>query len=114
MLFFHFLVASSSSEGAGGDTKILETPNLKIFSFSELKTATKNFKTDRFLGKGESGKVFKGWMDEKTLKPSKAGTGMAVAIQELYSDNMRDSQERQVYINFNSLIYCYFYNQKQK
>ncbi len=99
MLFFHFLVASSSSEGAGGDTKILETPNLKIFSFSELKTATKNFKTDRFLGKGESGKVFKGWMDEKTLTPSKVGTGMVVAIKKLKSESMQGFQEWQVSIS---------------
>ena len=40
--------------------KILEAPNLKGFNFTDLKTATKNFKPDSVLGEEGFGKVFKG------------------------------------------------------
>ncbi|KAK6258091.1 hypothetical protein SCA6_012565 [Theobroma cacao] len=65
------------------DGRILETPNLKVFTFAELKTATKNFKGDTLLGEGGFGRVYKGWVDEKTLTPSKVGSGMIVAIKKL-------------------------------
>lgn len=103
----------SEGAGTGGveelypDGKILETPNLKEFTFADLKTATRNFKTDSLLGEGGFGKVFKGWMDEKTLTPSKVGTGMVVAIKKLNSESVQGFQEWQVSI-FNSLIYCFF------
>jgi hypothetical protein len=97
---------SQFSEGAGGsvdevypDGEILETPNLKEFSLADLKTATRNFKTDSVLGEGGFGKVFKGWMDEKTLTPSKVGTGMVVAIKKLNSESVQGFQEWQVSIS---------------
>ncbi|KAG2695015.1 hypothetical protein I3760_08G171400 [Carya illinoinensis] len=92
-----FSGVSRSSEESYPNGKILETPNLKEFSFSDLKTATKNFKTDSLLGEGGFGKVFKGWMDGKTLTPSKFGTGMVVAIKKLKSESMQGFQEWQDY-----------------
>ncbi|PRQ47883.1 putative transferase, protein kinase RLK-Pelle-RLCK-VIIa-2 family [Rosa chinensis] len=65
------------------DCHILETSNLRVFSFAELKTATRNFRAVRMLSERGFGKVFKGWLDETTLSPSKPGTGMAVAIKKL-------------------------------
>ncbi|KAK4844324.1 hypothetical protein QYF36_018864 [Acer negundo] len=44
--------------------------------------ATGNFCPDAWLGDGDSCKVYEGWMDEKTLAPSKSGEGMLVAIKE--------------------------------
>ncbi|KAK0603729.1 hypothetical protein LWI29_008024 [Acer saccharum] len=44
--------------------------------------ATGNFSSDAWLGDGDSCKVYKGWMDEKTLAPSTSGDGMVVAIKE--------------------------------
>ena len=44
--------------------QILPTPNLRRFTFEELKTATRNFRRDTVLGDG-FGRVFKGWVDEK-------------------------------------------------
>jgi hypothetical protein len=72
---------------------------LKEFSLADLKTATRNFKTDSLLGEGGFGKVFKGWMDEKTLTPSKVGTGMVVAIKKLNSESVQGFQEWQVSIS---------------
>lgn len=76
--------------------KILETPNLKVFSFADLRSATKNFKSDTLLGEGGFGKVYKGWMDTRTLVPSKIGSGMVVAIKKLNSESMQGFQEWQV------------------
>ncbi|KAK1586963.1 hypothetical protein Q3G72_008042 [Acer saccharum] len=60
--------------------KMLATPHLKEFTFKELKMATRNFSAE--LGDGSLWKVYKGWMDEKTLAPSKTGDSMLVAIKE--------------------------------
>ncbi|KAI3730270.1 hypothetical protein L1987_61439 [Smallanthus sonchifolius] len=57
-------------------------PKLKMFTFSELKKATKNFGQEMFLGEGGYGKVFVGWLDSVTLAPQKAGEGLAVAIKK--------------------------------
>ncbi|KAK3224495.1 hypothetical protein Dsin_011520 [Dipteronia sinensis] len=59
---------------------MLATPHLKEFSFKELTMATRNFSAQ--LGDGGLWQVYKGWMDEKTLAPSKSGDSMLVAIKE--------------------------------
>ncbi|KAE9449345.1 hypothetical protein C3L33_18734, partial [Rhododendron williamsianum] len=58
---------------------ILPTPNLRIFSFSKLKKATKNFSIYNLLGEGRFGRVYKGWLDAKVT--SKNGSGIVVAIK---------------------------------
>ncbi|KAK2427180.1 putative serine/threonine-protein kinase PIX13 [Trifolium repens] len=80
--------------------KFLETPNLKEFSYENLKVATKNFKSDALLGEGGFGKVYKGWLNSETLTPTKAGSGMIVAIKKLKSDSVQGVQEWQAEINF--------------
>lgn len=88
--------ASESHDEAFPEGQILPTPNLKIFSFADLKTATRNFKSDNVLGIGGFGTVFKGSVDEKTLAPCKAGTGMVVAIKKLNPESLQGFQEWQV------------------
>ncbi|XP_014507703.1 probable serine/threonine-protein kinase CST isoform X2 [Vigna radiata var. radiata] len=61
--------------------QILKWPELKVFSFEELKSATGNFKSDRLLGEGGFGRVYKAWLDENTLTPAKPGSGVEVAIK---------------------------------
>ncbi|WJX55909.1 putative serine/threonine-protein kinase pix13 [Trifolium repens] len=78
----------------------LEMPNLKEFSYGDLKIATKNFKSDALLGEGGFGKVYKGWLNAETLTPTKAGSGMIVAIKKLKSDSVQGVQEWQSEINF--------------
>lgn len=58
------------------------TPNLKMYSFAELKSTTRNFRPDTIWGEGGFGRVFEGWVDNKTLAPSKVGIGMAVAVKK--------------------------------
>lgn len=74
----------------------LERGKLKVFSYGDLKAATKNFKSDALIGEGGFGKVYKGWLDEDTLTPSKPGYGIIVAIKKLKPDSMQGVQEWQV------------------
>ncbi|XP_059280896.1 probable serine/threonine-protein kinase PIX13 [Lycium ferocissimum] len=92
------VAASDDSCLSGGE--ILPTPNLKTYSFSDLKSATRNFKPDTVLGVGGFGTVFKGWVDEKTFAPAKVGTGMVVAIKKLNSESMQGFEEWQAEVNF--------------
>eukprot|EP00262_Sarcandra_glabra_P006828 TRINITY_DN19385_c0_g1_i1.p1 TRINITY_DN19385_c0_g1~~TRINITY_DN19385_c0_g1_i1.p1 ORF type:complete len:407 (+),score=31.39 TRINITY_DN19385_c0_g1_i1:180-1400(+) len=80
--------------------QILPTPNLRIFSFAELKTATRNFRPDTILGEGGFGRVFKGWVDEKTLTPSRAGNGLVIAVKKLNQESMQGLEEWQSEVNF--------------
>uniref|UniRef100_M1BLW1 non-specific serine/threonine protein kinase n=1 Tax=Solanum tuberosum TaxID=4113 RepID=M1BLW1_SOLTU len=95
---------SNFSAAASEDTclngEILPIPNLKIYSFSDLKLSTKNFKPDSVLGIGGFGTVYKGWVDEKTLTPTKPGTGMIVAIKKLNSESTQGFEEWQSEVNF--------------
>ncbi|PON82728.1 Mitogen-activated protein kinase kinase kinase [Trema orientale] len=96
--------ASASVDESYLNGQFLETPNLRVFTFAELKAATKNFKSDTVLGEGGFGKVFKGWVDEKTLAPSKVGTGLMVAIKKLKSESVQGFQEWQSEVNFLGML----------
>ncbi|KAB2050822.1 hypothetical protein ERO13_A12G013400v2 [Gossypium hirsutum] len=89
--------ASSGDESSPND-HILPTPNLRIFSFAELKSATKNFRSDMVLGEGGFGKVFKGWLDEKAS--GKSGSGTLVAVKKLNPESLQGFEEWQCEVNF--------------
>ncbi|EXB56314.1 putative serine/threonine-protein kinase Cx32 [Morus notabilis] len=76
------------------------TPNLKSFTLSELKKATRDFRPDTVLGEGGFGRVFKGWIDEKTYAPSRVGVGMAVAVKKSNSDSSQGLSEWQAEVKF--------------
>ncbi|XP_054809522.1 probable serine/threonine-protein kinase PIX13 [Prosopis cineraria] len=97
------MIASGSVDetNASPNRHVIETPtHLKVFTFGNLKAATKNFKSDSLLGEGGFGKVYKGWLDERTLSPAKAGSGMMVAIKKLNPESMQGCQEWQSEVNF--------------
>lgn len=89
-----FSAAFSDDGCMSGD--MLPTPNLKVYSFADLKSSTRNFKSDMVLGVGGFGTVYKGWVDEKNLLPSKSGTGMMVAIKKLNPESVQGFEEWQV------------------
>ncbi|KAJ4871579.1 hypothetical protein Rs2_46771 [Raphanus sativus] len=72
--------------------EILQSPNLKSFSFAELKAATRNFRPDSVLGEGGFGCVFKGWIDEESLTASKPGTGTVIAVKRLNKEGWQGHQ----------------------
>lgn len=73
--------------------EILQSSNLKNFTFAELKSATRNFRPDSVLGEGGFGSVFKGWIDEQSLAASKPGAGMVVAVKRLNQDGWQGHKE---------------------
>lgn len=86
---------TSRSEG-----EILQSSNLKSFSYSELKTATRNFRPDSILGEGGFGSVFKGWIDEHSLVATKPGTGIVIAVKRLKKDGSQGHREWLAEINY--------------
>lgn len=88
----------SSGDEAFPNGQILPHPNLKIYTFSELKAATKNFRVDMVLGEGGFGKVYKGWLEEKPS--SRSGSGSVIAVKKLNSESLQGVQEWQSEINF--------------
>ena len=73
--------------------EILQSPNLKNFTFSELKMATRNFRPDSVLGEGGFGSVFKGWIDEHSFAAAKPGTGMVIAVKRLNLESFQGHKE---------------------
>ncbi|WVZ23629.1 hypothetical protein V8G54_002173 [Vigna mungo] len=66
------------------DGQILKWPELKVFSFEELKSATRNFRTNRLIG-------------EEHPHPANPGSGIEVAIQKI---NDQGFSEWQSEVNF--------------
>ncbi|KAF9675262.1 hypothetical protein SADUNF_Sadunf09G0013700 [Salix dunnii] len=67
--------------------------NLKSFSFTDLKNATKNFRSETLLGEGGFGCVFKGWIDLNTFAPTKPGSGVVVAVKRLKPESFQGHKE---------------------
>uniref|UniRef100_A0A8R7JV27 non-specific serine/threonine protein kinase n=1 Tax=Triticum urartu TaxID=4572 RepID=A0A8R7JV27_TRIUA len=98
-------LSSSSSYASAASVprsegEILESANVKAFSFNELRTATRNFRPDSVLGEGGFGSVFKGWIDEKTLTPTKPGTGMVIAVKKLNQESYQGHREWLAEVNY--------------
>lgn len=72
---------------------IFFSPHLKAFTFSELQDVTRNFRPDSLLGEGGFGKVYKGWINEKSLKAARPGSGMVVAVKKLKSEGYQGHKE---------------------
>ncbi|PWA63301.1 serine/threonine/dual specificity protein kinase, catalytic domain-containing protein [Artemisia annua] len=94
----------------------IPSPNLKVYTFTDLVTVTSNFSLYMPFGRGGFGKVFLGWVDEKTFAPSHEGVRIAVAVKRCYLDSFQRHAvwlgdvsllERLVHGNIVSLLgYC--------
>ncbi|XP_058084111.1 probable serine/threonine-protein kinase PBL3 [Magnolia sinica] len=80
--------------------EILSSPNLKAFTFNELKNATRNFRPDSLLGEGGFGYVFKGWIDGQSLSPSRPGSGIVVAVKKLKPEGFQGHKEWLAEVNY--------------
>ncbi|KDP34511.1 hypothetical protein JCGZ_11061 [Jatropha curcas] len=93
-------VASSNKSSITSKVDANVSSNLKSFSFSDLKNATKNFRSETMLGEGGFGCVFKGWLDENTLAPTKPGTGIVVAVKRLKAESCQGHKEWLAEVNY--------------
>ncbi|PWA80577.1 serine/threonine/dual specificity protein kinase, catalytic domain-containing protein [Artemisia annua] len=57
--------------------------DLKVFTYEELRCATRGFAKDTYLGAQSYGEVYKGWVDKTTYSPFECKTGMPVVIKSL-------------------------------
>lgn len=85
--------------------EILQSTKIKNFSFSELKTATRNFRPDSVLGEGGFGSVFKGWVDEHSLTATRPGTGIVIAVKRLNQEGFQGHKEWLAEINYLGQLY---------
>ena len=89
---------SQFSARSGDDTcpdgQILPDANLRIFTYLELKTATRNFRADTVLGEGGFGKVYKGWIEDRPA--TKSGRTNVIAVKKLNSESLQGFEEWQV------------------
>lgn len=88
--------------------QILPHPNsnLRTFSFTELKTATRNFRSDTVLGEGGFGTVYKGWLDNRPSARTASGT--VIAVKKLNPESLQGLEEWQV-ISFTSIVFSTTY-----
>ena len=71
----------------------MKNANLKSFTLGELKSATRSFRPDSMVGEGGFGRVFKGWIDETSLAPSKPGNGIVIAVKRLNQEGLQGHRE---------------------
>ncbi|KAK6931201.1 Protein kinase domain [Dillenia turbinata] len=81
-------------------TRVWPKYKLTCFCYNDLKAATERFSVRNFIGEGGMGKVYKGWIDNHTMAPSKRGTGLAVAVKELRKENFWGHDEWQNELKF--------------
>ncbi|KAG1326836.1 serine/threonine-protein kinase [Cocos nucifera] len=71
--------------------------NVNVFSYNELRAATKNFRPDQVLGEGGFGIVYKGVIDEN-VRPGFKST--YVAVKELNPDGFQGDKEWLAEVNY--------------
>ncbi|XP_039136496.1 probable serine/threonine-protein kinase PBL2 isoform X1 [Dioscorea cayenensis subsp. rotundata] len=86
----NFSIVSSTSSLPSDASVII---GLKSFTLNDLKNATRNFRAETLLGEGGFGCVFKGWIDENTLLPTRPGDGIVVAIKKLKRESFQGHKE---------------------
>ncbi|KAL7153666.1 hypothetical protein ABFS83_04G184100 [Erythranthe nasuta] len=95
-----YVISSKVSSTLRTEGEILQSSNLKDFTFSDLKNATRNFRPDSVLGGGGFGSVFKGWVDENSFIAAKPGTGMIVAVKKLHQESFQGHREWLAEVNY--------------
>ncbi|XP_039136240.1 receptor-like cytoplasmic kinase 176 [Dioscorea cayenensis subsp. rotundata] len=85
--------------------EILQSSNVKSFTFNDLRNATRNFRPDSVLGEGGFGSVFKGWIDEHTFVATKPGTGIVIAVKRLNQEGFQGHREWLAEVNYLGQLY---------
>ncbi|XP_073023269.1 probable serine/threonine-protein kinase PBL10 [Primulina eburnea] len=91
---------SSVQSVTRSEGEILQSPNLKSFSYADLKSSTRNFRPDSVVGGGGFGSVFKGWIDENSFTAAKPGTGLVIAVKKLNQESLQGHREWLAEVNY--------------
>ncbi|EFJ22709.1 hypothetical protein SELMODRAFT_151233 [Selaginella moellendorffii] len=83
-----------------GDEILRQSSGLRVFSFGDLKSATRNFRPDSWIGEGGFGHVFKGWIDENGTAAVRPGSGLTVAVKQLNPEGFQGHREWLAEVNF--------------
>lgn len=69
--FFFLLVEKSKAKSSVSESKSRESDNIvaQTFTFSELATATRNFRKECLIGEGGFGRVYKGYLASTSQVP---------------------------------------------
>ncbi|XP_024388663.1 receptor-like cytoplasmic kinase 176 [Physcomitrium patens] len=94
------VIVSIREVGIKSSEEIRQGGNLRIFTYQDLKSATRNFRPDSLLGEGGFGSVYKGWIDEHGTTAAKAGTGLTVAVKQLNQEGLQGHREWLAEVNF--------------
>ncbi|XP_071903798.1 uncharacterized protein [Coffea arabica] len=86
-----FSIGDSKSEEVYPIGDISDLPNLRIYTYAELLAATKSFRSDRVLGEGWFGRVYKGWIHDKST--SKGGSQSPVAIKKWNPESLQGIEQ---------------------
>lgn len=97
------VIQSIREDGLKTSEEIRQGGNLRIFSYQDLKSATRNFRPDSLLGEGGFGSVYKGWIDEHGTTAAKAGTGLTVAVKQLNQEGLQGHREWLVSVHHESV-----------
>lgn len=80
-----FLIPFSRCFGATSDNTVSSSEGFRVFSFSELKTATKGFRASNKIGEGGFGSVFQGRLND--------GSIVAVKVLSVELESLRGERE---------------------
>lgn len=103
------VILSIREVGSNSSEEIRQGGNLRIFSYQDLKSATRNFRPDSLLGEGGFGSVYKGWIDEHGTTAAKAGTGLTVAVKQLNQEGLQGHREWLVSVLFLFLFLLFWF-----
>lgn len=82
------------------EDELHQSSNVRIFTYNELKTATRNFRPDSAVGEGGFGVVYKGWIDELGPTGAKIASNITVAVKVLNQDGLQGHREWLAEVNF--------------
>lgn len=102
-------VQHMSADGSNGEIKtatlktedeLPQNPNVRVFTYNELKAATRNFRPDSALGEGGFGTVYKGWVDDVGPTGVKTASGITVAVKVLNPESVQGHREWLAEVNY--------------
>ncbi|XP_047049883.1 uncharacterized protein LOC124654952 isoform X2 [Lolium rigidum] len=95
--------ASEDLSMISSDTFFLDSPYVTVFTFEELKIATRNFGPNNLLGEGGSGFIYKGQLRRK-MNPSISSNSMVIAVKKFKPDSLCWPENWQTEMNFHGRI----------